>query len=323
MATRGKQDTQGTGRRPTNPPRPGRPDDAVAPQGTLIIVGGHEDKEGDRLILRAVANQVRGGRLVVATVASQEPEDLWRTYEPLFRELGVREVAHLDVGTRQQAQEEDRLRVLDGATVLFFTGGDQLKITSQLGDSPLYERIRKLYLDGGTIAGTSAGASVMAETMLVSGESSASPRIGGTVRMAPGLGLFAGAIIDQHFAERGRVGRLIGAVAQNPRILGIGIDEDTAIVCSPGRCFEVVGSGAVYVCDGSTVTYTNLTDEESDRALSTFDVRVHMLTMGDSYDMADRRPSNRPAEELEREIIAPPADAKKPKPRARRAKARA
>jgi cyanophycinase len=209
---------------------------------------------------------------------------------------------HLDVGSRLEAQEEGRLRLLDDAAVVFFTGGDQLKITSQLGDSPLYERIRRIYLDGGTVAGTSAGASVMAETMLVSGESDASPRVGSVVRMAPGLGLLPGVIVDQHFAERGRVGRLVGAVAQNPRILGVGIDEDTAIVCEPGACFSVLGRGAVYVLDGSAVTYSNLTDEESDRALSTFGVRLHMLTMGDEFDLARRAPRSRPAEEAERAV---------------------
>ena len=295
----------------TTAPRPGRADDAAAPRGTLIIVGGHEDKEGDQLILKALATRAGGGRLVVATVASQVPDELWGDYEPLFRELGVRDVVHLDVQSRQDAQQEDRLRLLDGATAVFFTGGDQLKITSQLGDSPLYERIRQIYIEGGTVAGTSAGASVMAETMLVSGDSSASPRIGTGVRMAPGLGLFPGVIVDQHFAQRGRVGRLVAAVAQNPRILGVGIDEDTAIVCEPDGCFKVIGQGAVYVLDGSRVTYSNLTEEDSDRALSTYDVRLHMLTMGDEFDLATRTPRNRPAEEVEREIV----EEAKPAPR--------
>jgi cyanophycinase len=121
--------------------------------------------------------------------------------------------------------------------------------------------------------------------------------------MAAGLGLFPGVIVDQHFAERGRVGRLVAAVAQNPRILGVGIDEDTAIICEPDGCFSVLGRGAVYVLDGSTVSYSNLTEEDSDRALSTFGVRLHMLTMGDEFDLATRTPHNRPAEEVERRIV--------------------
>ncbi|MDF1503595.1 cyanophycinase [Roseisolibacter sp. H3M3-2] len=302
----------------TTAPRPTRADDAAGARGTLIIVGGHEDKTDERLILTALARRVNGGRLVVATVASQEPDALWRDYEAVFGDLGVRHVVHLDVQSRQEAQEPDRLRLLDSADAVFFTGGDQLKITSQLGDSPLYERIRQIYLEGGTVAGTSAGASVMAETMLVSGESDASPRIGTGVRMAPGLGLFPGAIIDQHFAERGRVGRLVGAVAQNPRILGVGIDEDTAIVLEPGGCFSVLGRGAVYVLDGARVTYSNLTEEETDRALSTFDVRLHMLTMGDAFDLATRTPANRPAEEAERELVDEAKPARRPKRAPRR-----
>jgi cyanophycinase len=252
---------------------------------------------------------VRGGRLVVATVASAVPDELWADYEPLFRGFGITDVVHLDVANRGEAKSEEKLRLLDGASGVFFTGGDQLKITSQLGDSPIYARVREIYLEGGVVAGTSAGASVMAETMMVAGAGDESHRIGSALQMAPGFGLFPGVILDQHFAQRGRIGRLVAAVAQNPRILGIGIDEDTAILCEPGRCFTVLGSGAVYVVDGSDVTYSNLTEEEArDRTLSVFGVRLHLLSMGDSYDVALRRPANAPAEEVEAAIIGPRAD---------------
>ena len=287
--------------------RPGGSNEQERPRGKLMIIGGHEDKEGDRLILTALARHVGHGKLVVATVASEQPDELWKTYHPLFKQLGVREVAHLDVGSRQQAKEERSVSVLDGATGVFFNGGDQLKITSQLGDSPIYERIHEIYRKGGVIAGTSAGASVMAETMMVSGEGDASSRIG-DLRMAPGFGLLPGVIIDQHFAERGRIGRLIGAVAQNPRIVGVGIDEDTAIVCAPERCFEVIGAGAVYVLDGADITDTNLTAEATDRTLSVYGIRLHVLTMGDVYLLASREPKSRPADEVKRELVGTAAD---------------
>ena len=278
-------------------------DDGEAPRGTLVIIGGHEDKDGDRLILRAVAARVGDGALVVATVASGLPAELWADYEPLFRDLGVRDVRHLHVNTREEAMRPETLEVLDGATAVFITGGDQLKLTSQLGDTPVYARIVEIYERGGTIAGTSAGASVMCETMLVEGEGASSATVGGALRMAPGFGLITGVIIDQHFAERGRIGRLVSGVVQNPRILGIGIDENTAIVCDPRSCFTVLGAGAVYVVDGRDVTYTNLSDEERDRTLSTFDVRLHVLSMGDEYDVRTRRPANHPAEEVERALV--------------------
>jgi cyanophycinase len=292
------------GRQPSPAPvRPGRADENAVAKGTLIIIGGHEDKEGDKLILRLLAKHVNGGKLVVATVASDIPDEVWADYEPLFHSLGVKDVVHLDVSSRGDAKSEEKLRILDGAAGVFFTGGDQLKITSQLGDTPIYERIRQIYIEGGTIAGTSAGASVVCETMMVSGAGSESHRIGNSLQMAPGFGLIPGVIIDQHFAQRGRIGRLIAAVAQNPRILGIGIDEDTAIICDQTSCFRVLGSGAVYVADGSDITYSNLTEEARDRVLSTFDVKLHVLSMGDEYDLATRRPGNNPAEVIEEQLV--------------------
>jgi len=293
---------KGKGPRPV-PVRPGRGAEGKRSRGTLIIIGGHEDKEGDKLILRAVAERVGSGTLVLITVASGEPDDLWKDYRKVFHELGVKRMEHLHVDTRAEAKLEEKHGLLDDATVAFITGGEQLKLTSQLGDSPVYEKIHDLYMRGGTIAGTSAGASVMCETMLVSGSGSESHRIGSALRMAPGFGLIPGVIIDQHFAERGRIGRLTAAVAQNPRILGIGIDEDTAIVCDDEHCFRVLGAGAVYVVDGEDVTYTNLTDEETERTLSVFGVRLHILSMGDEFDLNHRTPSTRPAEEVERELV--------------------
>jgi cyanophycinase len=286
----------------TTSARPGRGDDAPA-KGTLIIVGGHEDKENEKLILRLIADRVGSGKLVVATVASQVPDEVWHDYEPLFHALGVKKVVHLDVESREEAKSPEKVKLLDDAAGIFFTGGDQLKLTSQLGDSPIYERLREIYKEGGLVAGTSAGASVVCETMLVGGAGEESHRVGTSLRMAPGFGLIPGVIIDQHFAQRGRIGRLVAAVAQNPRMLGIGIDEDTAIVCEPeSGCFRVIGSGAVYVVDGQDVSYTNLTDEAKDRILSVYGVRLHLLSMGDEFDLASRTPTNHPAEEMEEEL---------------------
>jgi cyanophycinase len=290
------------GQRPA-PVRPGTNGGSPA-RGTLVIIGGHEDKEDETLILRLVAAHARDGRLVVATVASSEPDELWKAYHPLFRKLGVRDVAHLNVGSREEAKRPEAVEILDDASVVFFTGGDQLKITSQLGDTPVYERIHEIYMKGGLVAGTSAGASVMCETMMVAGSGDASAKVGGHIEMAPGFGLFPGTIVDQHFAERGRIGRLIGAVAHNPRILGIGIDEDTAIVCRPDGTFEVLGRGAVYVADGAGMAYSNLTEESTDRTLSVFGICLHVLSMGDRFDLASRVPSNRPAEEVEEAVKA-------------------
>jgi cyanophycinase len=278
----------------------------------LIIIGGHEDRSNNKLILGEVARRVGSGKLVVTTVAMEKNTDeLFDTYEKAFRSLGVKHVYNLEISERAQATLDSKVRILDDATAVFFTGGDQMRITSQIGDTPIFQRIREIYDDGGVIAGTSAGASVMSETMLVVGGEEESHVIGGSLRMAPGLGLIGGVIIDQHFMERGRVGRLLGAVAQNPKNLGIGIDEQTAIVVERGNGFYVLGSGAVYVIDGTEVTYSNVAEEDLKKTLSIYDVRMHMLSQGDRFDLINRQPrqmKGRAAEKLpEKEEEAQPA----------------
>jgi cyanophycinase len=271
--------------------------------GTLIIIGGHEEKEGEALILRAVTERVKGGKLVVATLATQEPEGMFRDYEKAFGALGIERIEHLNVTEREQLLRRPPLDLLSGASVVFFTGGGQLRITTQFGGTRVCEEIQKFYEAGGTIAGTSAGASVMSDTMLVSGESDASHKVGSNLLMAPGLGYLKDVIIDQHFAERGRIGRLIGAVAQNPRLLGIGLDENTAIVVDQAKRFRVLGSGAAYVVDGRGVTCTNITEEDKDRTLSIFNVRLHLLSQGDGFDLHTRQPIQGSAEEVEKELV--------------------
>jgi cyanophycinase len=259
-------------------------------KGCLIIIGGHEDRdpEGDRVILKEVARHVRGGKLVLATVASHQPEGYFDEYEKAFDDLDVGELVELYVEDRNEAGDREKLSVLDDAQAIFFSGGDQLRITSQIGDTGIEAKVRSIFDRGGVIAGTSAGASVMSDTMLVKGTSSETHRIG-DLHMAPGLGLIRDVIIDQHFAERGRFGRLIGAVAHNPRVLGLGIDEDTAAVLE-GDEFRVIGSGAVYVVDGTQVSHCNLAEARPDRVLSMHDVKVHVLSSGDRFDLAKRRP---------------------------------
>jgi cyanophycinase len=258
---------------------------------SLIIIGGKEERTSGEVILEEVARRVGGGKLVVSTVAvPSDPDGLFEEYEKVFRGLGVKHVYNLEIADRHEATLESKLRILDDATAVFFTGGDQMKITSQIGDTPIFRRLQEIYDDGGLIAGTSAGAAVMSETMMVTGGDGESHIVGDSVRMAPGLGFIGGVIVDQHFMERGRVGRLIGAVAQNPKNLGVGIDEDTAIVVERGNGFYVLGAGAVYVIDGSEVTYSNIAEEAMMKTLSIYDVRMHVLSQGDRFDLLNRRP---------------------------------
>jgi cyanophycinase len=258
------------------------------PRGCLIIIGGGEDKKEDRVILREVARHIHGGKLVLATVASHQPEGYFGDYEAGFEDLDVGELVELYVEDRHEAMDREKLSVLDDAAGIFFSGGDQLRITSQIGDTGIEAKVRAIYERGGVVAGTSAGASVMSETMLVKGASKETHRIG-DLHMAPGMGLIRNVIIDQHFAERGRMGRLLGAVAHNPRVLGLGIDENTAVIVE-GDVFHVIGSGGVYVVDGSDVTYCNVAEARADCALSMHDVRVHVLSSGDGFDLKTRKP---------------------------------
>jgi cyanophycinase len=261
-------------------------------EGPLIIIGGGEDKEGERVILRAVARHLNGGKLVLATVASHQPEGYFEAYQTAFADLGISDLVELYVADRAETLDPEKLRLFDGAAGVFFSGGDQLRISSQVGDTPVEQRVREIHQAGGLIAGTSAGASMMSETMLVKGTSGESHKIG-DLHMAPGLGLVRDVIIDQHFAERGRFGRLFGAVAHNPRELGIGIDEDTALVLQDSR-FDVIGSGCVYVVDGAGVTQSNIAEARPERALSMYDIRLHVLSSGDTFDLARRRPAEVP-----------------------------
>lgn len=256
--------------------------------GTLIIIGGHEDKEGECVILKEVAKYLGDSGLVIATVASQEPENYFSDYQTAFAKLNVNDLTHLYIQDRSETTDPEKIKMLDNVKGIFFSGGDQLRISSQIGDTPFETRIHEIYENGGVIAGTSAGASVMGETMLIKGSNSESHRIG-DIHLAPGLRLIRNVIIDQHFAERGRIGRLLGAVALNPRILGIGIDEDTAIVVK-GREFCVLGKGAVYVVEGASVTHSNIAEAENKRTLSMFDVRLHILSDGDCFSLSKRRP---------------------------------
>jgi cyanophycinase len=268
---------------------------------TLIVIGGREDKVGDKLILSEVARRIGSGKLVIAAVASKYPGPIFEEYSDVFRSLGIKHVGKLEIHNRSEANDESKFRVLDDAAGVFFTGGDQLRITSQLGDTHVHRRIKEIYESYGLIAGTSAGASVMCETMIVSSGNPDSHKVRDSIKLAPGFGLIGGMIIDQHFSERSRMVRLLGSIAQNPKNLGLGIDEQTAIVIDGEQTFYVLGSGAVYVIDGGGISFSNITEEEINRTVSMYDVRLHVLSQGDKFSLRNRRPkklSRRAAAEL-------------------------
>lgn len=252
--------------------------------GTLIIIGGKEDKTGDKVILSEVARRTDNGKLVVISAASEVASELWEQYRGIFRDLGVKKIEHLSIKSAEEARDPLKLALLEGAQTLFFTGGDQLKLSSKIGGSAITDFIFEHYESGGTIAGTSAGAAVMGPVMLVGASETNESHKVGNFMMAPGLGLIDNVIIDQHFAQRGRIGRLLRAVALNPALVGIGIDEDTSIILQ-GDHFSVRGSNAVYVVDGRNVSYTNMSETGVDCAMSMHDVKLHIMADSETFHM--------------------------------------
>lgn len=258
-------------------------------KGNLIIIGGAEDKKGDRQVLKQVVDVIgsEDARLMVLTTATEQPEEVGNEYKLVFKGLGVKHVDILNINKRDEANNDDYTDKIRNSTGIFFTGGDQLRITSILGGTKIFDALKNAYHQGVPVIGTSAGASVMSSTMVVDGESN-DPARKCTLKMAPGLGLLNDVIIDQHFDQRGRIGRLLCGVAQNPFMLGIGIDEDTAIQVYPDAHFEVLGTNAVTVIDGTTIENSNVSELKPDEILAITNVTLHVLPVGYGFDMEKR-----------------------------------
>lgn len=262
---------------------------AINPQGTLIIIGGKEDKHGEKKILKEIARRAGKGKIIIITSASDLPHEVWPEYKELFKGLGiaVKQLHHLHINQPEEVRRLQLNKIFAGAKVVFFTGGDQLKLSSKLGGTLLMDYVLDVYKAGGTLAGTSAGASVMGEIMLVGGGDSDSHKVGNWM-MAPGMRFVESIIIDQHFAQRGRIGRLLGAIALNPGVLGIGIDEGTAVIVENDH-FTIVGENAVYILDGRGVTYSNISEASAEQTMSIHDVRLHVLAENEVFDLKRRK----------------------------------
>jgi cyanophycinase len=259
-----------------------------ASRGWIIPIGGAENKENDRRILERFID-VSGGEdadIVVIPTASRMHETGPR-YEAVFKDLGARTVTVMDFDTRRDCQETGRLRRLEEASGIFFTGGNQLRLTTLLGGTPVAKLIRVRNAHGVTVGGTSAGASILSEHMIAFGDEGSSV-ISGSVRLAPGLGLTNRFIIDQHFRQRDRLGRLITALAYNPFAIGIGLDEDTAAFIGPDETLEVEGSGGVTVVDASEVSYSNIGEVSEGQPVCTLGLRLHILVAGATFNLHTR-----------------------------------
>ena len=260
--------------------------------GHLLVIGGAEDKYNERRILKKFL-QLAGddkAEVLIVPVASDFPEFAADVYTQAFRNLGVAHPRVLRTTSRQDIVQADVESLLGGVTGVFITGGDQMRLVSLLGGTKFAEKLREMVRDTNVVlAGTSAGAAAMSTSMIVRGEATSHPHKN-AVRLSPGLGFLKNIIIDQHFSERGRISRLITAVSYNPYNLGIGIDENTAIILDGKGILEVFGQGSTTIVDGSQISFNEIAEVADNEAFSVCGVQFHVLRDGLVYNYLERHP---------------------------------
>jgi cyanophycinase len=258
-------------------------------RGWMIPIGGAEEKDGSTQILSRFIELAGGddADIVIIPTASMLRNTGTR-YERLFSELGASRVSSLDFDTRRDAEEAGRLERLSQASGVFFTGGNQLRLSTLVGGTAVAKSVRQLNAAGIPVAGTSAGAAFMCEHMIAFGDDGSTP-IAGSVRLAPGLGLTNRIIIDQHFRQRDRLGRLLTALAYNPFAVGIGLDEDTAAFIAPDNTVHVEGSGGITVVDAADVQFSSMDSVNEGRTVCLVGVKLHILTQGATFNLHTRQ----------------------------------
>lgn len=260
-----------------------------APRGTLIAIGGAEDKTSNLEVLTRVFSHAPADNRSVAVIAtaSQIPEEVLPAYEAVFKRLGATEVYLLDVQERAAAKDAATCEAVRKAGVIFFTGGDQLRLTYVLGGSPLLQAVRARYQEGAVLAGTSAGAVALSSTMIYNGNAADALRKG-AVKMSNGLGFVDGVVIDSHFLERGRFTRLMEVGATNPEYLGLGLGEDAGVIFHNGGFLEAIGPGHVVIVDSCDIGGSNVADLNDGEPVAVENVIMHALIAGHGYDRTTR-----------------------------------
>jgi cyanophycinase len=257
-------------------------------EGSVIIIGGAEDKVRDRVILSRFTTLAGGPDATIAVIstASSLGQEAGERYQQVLGDLGVAKVRTIHAVTRDQANDETASLALRDATGIFLTGGNQLRLSSTIGGTRLADAVLEQFRQGAVVAGTSAGASAMSSHMIAFGASGATPKHR-MAQIAVGLGVLPGVIIDQHFQQRNRLGRLLSLIAQNPSLLGLGVDEDTAGVVGPDHVMEVIGRGSITVVDGSR-SETDAWEVHGHRPLMISGVVLHSLPAGYRFDLRRR-----------------------------------
>ncbi len=263
----------------------GRTRDGVR-RGFIIPIGGAEEKVRDRAILNRFV-ELSGGRdanIAVIPTASELPST-GPAYQQVFIDLGVAAAREFPFATRADCQSAEWLAELGRSTGVFMTGGNQLRLSTTIGGTKVGSLLRRLSAQGVHIAGTSAGAGFLSEHMIAFGSEGSSPRAD-MVTLAPGLGLTNSVIVDHHFRERDRIGRLMTAVGYNPFAIGLGLDEDTAAFIGPDDVLEVMGTGSVTLLDPTDVTHTSMDSAHKSEPVCLVGLRLHVLTDGWRFDLS-------------------------------------
>ena len=258
-------------------------------RGWIIPIGGGDRKVRSNAILQRLV-ELSGGstaRMVIIPTASQLDTAGQRTRD-VFRELGAEDIEIVDLATRADCNSPEFVRKLEAATGIFFTGGNQLRLATTIGGTDAARALRSANARGVHIAGTSAGAAFVCEHMIAIGKSGGTPKRG-MASLSPGLGLTNRVIVDQHFRERDRLGRLMTALAYNPFAVGVGVDEDTAAFIDPCDVIEVLGSGGLTVVDPSEIEFSSMADTNMGAAVGLIGVKLHILLAGDRYDLSLRK----------------------------------
>ncbi|MFB0498666.1 cyanophycinase [Mucilaginibacter sp. OAE612] len=281
----------------------------IVPKGKLIIIGGAVDmgsnvtlqehilqpdyiKFFEQGILRRIINESakhEGSQIEVITTASQIPELVGAEYIKAFGQLNVTNVNVLHIKSREDAGNKAYLDRIRKADVVMFSGGDQLRLTAIFGGTEFLQILKQRYQkENFVIAGTSAGAAAASTHMIYRGQSNEA-LVKGEVQITAGLGFIDSVIVDTHFVQRGRIGRLMYAVATNPGILGIGLGEDTGLLITEGYMMEAIGSGLIILVDGRNIVSTNIYDVELGSPISIENLRVHVMSIFDKYDLVQHR----------------------------------
>ena len=276
----------------------------IPPKGLLVAIGGNEDKKHEPQILSTILSLVKKQKKIIEiiTTASQHPEEAGKDYYKVFTQNGDHTIGLMHISTREQASDVSLLERITAADIIFFTGGDQLRITSVLGGSLIEKEIlRKYEEEFCIISGTSAGASAMSKTMICGGDSSEALRKG-TINLSAGIGLIDNVIIDTHFVERGRFSRLMEIVSMNPSNTGVGLGEDAGVIIKDGCILRAIGSGITVILDGQHLRYTNVANIASDEAIAIENLAIHTIVNGYGYDLCNKR-YLKPDDLIEMELV--------------------